>query len=177
MTMYYFALLLHPERTTPPSPDQQAAELAEWGRFHERAASAIRAGDALAPATDAVRITGGPDAPVVTEGPYAEGAEVAGGYYVFEADDLDAALAIAQDIPAARFGAVEVWPMVEWRTPARATFHRSAPGRVSWKRTREYRLLQWLEREVPRRSQRVLPRASLRYEQLCGAPTVTSPPA
>ena len=47
----------------------------------------------------------------------------------------------------------------------------------SWKRTREYRLLQWLEREVPRRSQRVLPRASLRYEQLCGAPTVTSPPA
>ncbi len=47
----------------------------------------------------------------------------------------------------------------------------------SWKRTREYRLLQWLEREVPRRSQRVLPRATLRYEQLCGAPTVTSPPA
>ena len=144
MTMYYFALLLHPERTTPPSPDQQAAELGEWGRFHERAASAIRAGDALAPATDAVRITGGPDAPVVTEGPYAEGAEVAGGYYVFEADDLDAALAIAQDIPAARFGAVEVWPMVEWRTPARALAgdwlalllepveSASAPGSAEW---------------------------------------------
>ena len=31
----------------------------------------------------------------------------------------------------------------------------------SWKRTSEYKLLQWLEREVARRSQRVLPRARL----------------
>ena len=50
--MHYFALLLHPERTTPPSPDQQAVEMAEWERFHELAAPAIRAGDALAPAAD-----------------------------------------------------------------------------------------------------------------------------
>ena len=41
--MHYFALLLHPERTTPPSPDQQAVEMAEWERFHELAAPAIRA--------------------------------------------------------------------------------------------------------------------------------------
>ena len=69
---------------------------------------------------------------------------MAGGYYVFEADDLDAALAIAQDIPAARFGAVEVWPMVEWRPPGRALAadwmalllepveSASAPGSAEW---------------------------------------------
>ena len=49
--------------------------------------------------------------------PFAEGAEVAGGYYVFEADNLDEALALAQDIPAAKYGAVEVWPMVHWQAP------------------------------------------------------------
>ena len=58
-----------------------------------------------------MRITGGPDAPVVTDGPFAEAAEVAGGYYVFEAENLDDALALARDIPIATYGAVEVWPM------------------------------------------------------------------
>jgi hypothetical protein len=58
-----------------------------------------------------VRITGGADAPIVTDGPFAEGAEVAGGYYVFEADNLDDALALARDIPAAKYGAVEVRPV------------------------------------------------------------------
>ena len=73
--------------------------------FHAKAASAIRAGDALQPSATGVRITGGPDAPIVTDGPFAEGAEVAGGYYVFEADNLDEALALARDIPAAKYGA------------------------------------------------------------------------
>ena len=63
------------------------------------------------PAATGVHITGGPDAPVVTDGPFAEGAEVAVGYYVFEAENLDEALALARDIPAAKHGAVEVWPV------------------------------------------------------------------
>ena len=58
---------------------------------------------------------------------------MAGGYYVFEADDLDEALALARDIPAAKYGAVEVWPMVEWLTrPNRST---ATPGsRCCWSR-------------------------------------------
>ena len=36
---------------------------------------------------------------------------MAGGYYVFEAENLDEALALARDIPAAKHGAVEVWPV------------------------------------------------------------------
>ncbi|MGB9221881.1 YciI family protein, partial [Mycobacterium sp.] len=32
-------------------------------------------------------------------------------YYVFEAENLDEALALARDIPAAKHGAVEIWPM------------------------------------------------------------------
>ncbi len=117
--MYYFALLLSPETDRPSDPAAQAAEMTAYQAFHAKAASAIRAGDALQPSATGVRITGGPDAPVVTDGPFAEGSEVAGGYYVFEAENLDEALALARDIPAAKYGGVEVWPMVHF-SPAGA---------------------------------------------------------
>jgi hypothetical protein len=107
--MHYFALLISKERDR--TPEEGAAEMAAYEAFHTKAASAIRGGDALLPAATGVRITGGPDAPVITDGPFVEGAEVAGGYYVFEAENLDEALALARDIPAAKHGAVEIWPM------------------------------------------------------------------
>ena len=118
-TMHYFALLLGPESTSAPDPDAAAAEMAAYQAFHAKAATAIRAGDALTPSATGVRITGGPDAPTVTDGPFAESAEVAGGYYVFEAENLDEALALARDIPAAKYGAVEIWPIVEYFPPSK----------------------------------------------------------
>jgi hypothetical protein len=51
---------------------------------------------------------------LTTDGPFAETKEAIGGYYLFEADDLDAAIELAARIPAARMGgAVEVRPVVE----------------------------------------------------------------
>jgi hypothetical protein len=108
--MHYFALLISAE--TDHAPEEAAME--EFGTFHAKAASAILAGDALTPSATGVRITGGPDAPTVTDGPFAESAEVACGYYVFEAENLDEALALARDVPVAKFGAVEVWPVVHF---------------------------------------------------------------
>jgi hypothetical protein len=107
--MQYLALLISQERDL--TPDQGAAEMAAYQSFHAKAGSAIRAGDALLPAASAVRIAGGPDAPTITDGPFAEAAEVAGGYYVFEAENLDDALELARGIPAARHGAIEVRPI------------------------------------------------------------------
>lgn len=107
--MQYLALMSSQERER--SPEERAEGMAAFHAFHAKAGSAIRAGDALAPTAHAARITGGPDAPVVTDGPFAENAEVACGYYVFEADHLDDALALASDIPVARFGVVEVRPI------------------------------------------------------------------
>jgi hypothetical protein len=106
--MQYLALLISEERDL--TPDERAAVMTAYQNFHAKAASAIRAGDALLPAATGVRITGGPDAPTITDGPFVEGAEVAGGYYVFEAENLDEALALARDVPLAQHGAVEVWP-------------------------------------------------------------------
>jgi hypothetical protein len=51
---------------------------------------------------------------LTTDGPFAETKEVLGGYFLFEGDDLDAAIELAARIPAARMGgAVEVRPLVE----------------------------------------------------------------
>jgi hypothetical protein len=108
--MQYLALLIgqEPELT----PDERATEMAAYQSFHAKAGPAIRSGDALTSRAGGVRISGGPDAPIVTDGPFAESAEVAaGGYYVFEAENLDDALALARDVPAAKRGAVEVRPI------------------------------------------------------------------
>lgn len=115
--MQYFALLISKEQDR--APDDAATAMAAWENFHAKAGSAIKAGDALAPAAAAAVITGGPDAPTVTDGPFAEAAEVACGYYVFEAENLDEALALARDVPIAAFGAVELWPVVHSIEPAR----------------------------------------------------------
>ena len=51
---------------------------------------------------------------LTTDGPFVETKEALGGYFIFEADDLDAAIELAARIPAARLGgAIEVRPVVE----------------------------------------------------------------
>ena len=50
---------------------------------------------------------------LLTDAPFAETHEQLGGYYLIEAKDLDEALDIAAQIPSARFGTVEVRPIVE----------------------------------------------------------------
>jgi hypothetical protein len=50
---------------------------------------------------------------LTTDGPFAETKEVLGGLFVVEADDIDTALALAERIPAARNGSVEVRPIME----------------------------------------------------------------
>ncbi|MDX6499804.1 MAG: hypothetical protein QOG23_3064 [Blastocatellia bacterium] len=50
---------------------------------------------------------------VVTDGPFAETREQLGGYYVIDAGDLDEAISIAERIPPARFGTVEIRPVME----------------------------------------------------------------
>ena len=48
------------------------------------------------------------------DGPFAETREHLGGFYLIEAADLEAALRFAAAIPAARYGSVEVRPVMEY---------------------------------------------------------------
>ena len=50
---------------------------------------------------------------MVTDGPFAETREQLGGYYVVEARDLEEAMGIAERIPVARVGTIEIRPVLE----------------------------------------------------------------
>ncbi len=73
------------------------------------------AGDALLGVETAksLRIRAGQT--VVTDGPFADTKEHLGGYYLLECTDIDAALTLAARIPAARFGTIEVRPVMLFR--------------------------------------------------------------
>jgi hypothetical protein len=50
---------------------------------------------------------------LVTDGPFAETREQLGGYYLVDASDLDEAIRIAERVPPARYGTVEIRPVME----------------------------------------------------------------
>ncbi len=79
---------------------------------------AVQGGAQLQPADTAtvVRVQDG-DA-LTTDGPFTETKEQLGGYFVVECEDLDAAIALAAKIPAARSAGVEVRPIVDRGAPA-----------------------------------------------------------
>ena len=52
---------------------------------------------------------------LTTDGPFVDTKESIGGYFILEADNLDAAIEIASKVPAARLGgAIEVRPAEQW---------------------------------------------------------------
>ncbi|TAM81539.1 MAG: YciI family protein [Acidobacteria bacterium] len=90
------------------------AELAEYKTFGKEFATAIKGGNALQPTHTAatVRIRNGQT--VTTDGPFAETKEQLGGFYLVEARDREDAAAMAAKIPGARFGSIEVRPIMKF---------------------------------------------------------------
>jgi len=109
-----FLLLIYDReaRWTGLSPAEYAAETREFGAFGKEFAGTIKGGNALQPTTTAktVRVRDGQS--LVTDGPFAETKEQLGGYYLVEARDAEEALAIGAKIPWARFGSIEVRPIL-----------------------------------------------------------------
>ena len=79
-----------------------------------RASGHYLGGNDLQPVRNAttIRIRNGQTS--TTDGPFAETKEQLGGYYLVEAKDMDEALKIAERIPSARYGSIEVRPVVVW---------------------------------------------------------------
>jgi len=105
-----------------------AADEGEWARagaaerqqmmdahtaFHEAVSrrAAMLAGEALADSTRARTLRHDDGQPVVTEGPYAEGVEQLGGFYLLESDSEETVLDLCTLLPSSY--AVEVRPVVE----------------------------------------------------------------
>ena len=92
--------------------DKQEAIVGEY--LAVRQAPGVIGGDQLQPVETATTLRVQDGETILTDGPFVDAKEHLGGYFLVEADDLDAALEIASRIPAARMGgAVEVRPLVE----------------------------------------------------------------
>ena len=87
--------------------------LEEYGAFTQSIIQNgnFKAGDRLHPSTMATTVRVRDGKTLTTDGPFAETREQLGGYYLIEAKDLNAALAIAARIPGARVGSIEVRPI------------------------------------------------------------------
>src|SRR3954447_9196112 len=117
-----YMLLIHQGSTpTPRDPEawaslsqaEQQAVFADYQAINETPGVTPGLGLDDPDTATTVRVDNGQT--LTTDGPFVATKEAVGGYFVFETDDLDAAIALAARVPAARMGgAVEVRPIVEW---------------------------------------------------------------
>jgi hypothetical protein len=116
--MKYILLIHQGDTPTPQSPE-------EWGRLSADEQKAVFADYQAINETPGVTPGLGLDAPetattvrvqdgktLTTDGPFAETKEVLGGYYLIDVETLDEALEWAAKIPSARYGHIEVRPIV-----------------------------------------------------------------
>jgi hypothetical protein len=109
MAQYLILLYDNEAAWAAATPERQAEELTNHGRFQQQLAemgAKNLGGNALQPSATATSVRGD----VVTDGPFAETKEALGGYYLIEARDLDHALAVAKLCPVLD-GGVEVRPV------------------------------------------------------------------
>jgi len=89
--------------------------MTDYGAFTQSIVQSghFKAGDGLQPTTTATTVRVRDGKMLTTDGPFAETREQLGGYFMVDAANLDDALAIAERIPMAKKGTVEVRPVVE----------------------------------------------------------------
>ena len=117
----YMLLMYHPSDAGPvnsagqplTTPEDWAAEREKWSTFTKDLADAgllvSNSGLQGTEAATTVRVRGGETQ--ITDGPFAETKEYLAGYFLIEAEDLDAALKWAARIPSSNYGSTEVRPV------------------------------------------------------------------
>jgi hypothetical protein len=114
-TMQYLLLIYDDEKKMAAMPE--AEQKAFFGAYFEftnsiKHSGHHRGGDALEPVSTATSVRVREGKTLTTDGPFAETREQLGGYYLVEAKDLDEAISIAARIPSAKYGTIEVRPVV-----------------------------------------------------------------
>ena len=119
--MKYLLLIHQGDAPTPYSPDEwsklsdeeQQAVYADYKAVNET--PGVTPGLQLQPPETATTVRVEDGRTLTTDGPFVTVKEALGGWLVYEADDLDAAIELASRIPAARLGgAIEVRPILEY---------------------------------------------------------------
>ncbi|KRD53322.1 YciI family protein [Ensifer sp. Root278] len=110
-----YALLIYedeaiygPDKAGPAMEEIVSCHMA----FNRELGSARIGGAGLKGTVSATTIRTKNGAKSVHDGPYAEAKEQLGGFYLIEAPDLDAAIAIARKVPVLQDGAIEIGPLL-----------------------------------------------------------------
>ncbi len=119
--MQYILLIYSNEAEAANVPQEvREAGMAEWFSYTKNLQDAGHyvAGDALDPTNKAhsVRLRDGER--VITDGPFAETTEQLGGYYIVDVPDEATAIEWAAKCPGAKFGTMEVRPIMVFDTPS-----------------------------------------------------------
>ena len=115
--MQYVGLIYQGSTPLPGSPEWEAMSEQEQQQVYAgyaelNATPGLTPGLPLGLPGDATTVRVQDGRALLTDGPFAETKDAVGGWFVVEADDLDAAVAVAMKVPAARLGgAVEVRPV------------------------------------------------------------------
>ncbi|WP_135211539.1 YciI family protein [Vitreimonas flagellata] len=113
--MHYMLLIYGEEaRWASLSPDQISAEMGAYFAYSEALAKAgvLVGGDELHPVATAKTLSVNDGKQKVVDGPFAETKETLGGYYMVNVETIEEALDWAAKCPGARYGRIEVRPVV-----------------------------------------------------------------
>jgi hypothetical protein len=107
-------LLYSPSRTAAEQAEH-SSELAEWIALTDewQRAGSLVANGRLHPVSSATTIRSRGGETELTDGPFAVTKEFLAGYYILACADLDEALKQAERFPIARYGSVEVRPIMD----------------------------------------------------------------
>jgi hypothetical protein len=116
-----YAVLIYDEGTADPNtanndPEEWERTMGEYNAYTAmlQEKGAYKGGEALEPVSTATTIRIRDGETVMTDGPFAETKEALGGFYLVEAADLDEAIKLAAACPGARYGSIEVRPVVDF---------------------------------------------------------------
>lgn len=112
--MQYMLLIYADPSTSPQTEAEHDALFEAFQTFTKdiRSSGAYVAGDPLAVPSSATTVRERDGKLTVTDGPFAETKEYLGGFVIVEAASLDEALEIASKCPGAKYGSVEIRPIV-----------------------------------------------------------------
>jgi len=113
--MQYLCLIYEAEsEMASRSKEEQDAIMGEYFAFSSdvQEGGQMVGGNALMPTETATTVRVREGNAVSTDGPFAETKEQLGGYYLLECKDLDEAIDLAAKIPGAKYGSIEVRPVM-----------------------------------------------------------------
>jgi hypothetical protein len=114
MAQYMLLIYDDPSAWQSMSDDDRNAVMGEYFAYTNelRDAGAFVAGDALQPTATAKSVRLRDGELLATDGPFAETKETLGGYYLIDVDSEEEAQEWAAKIPSARYGTIEVRPVM-----------------------------------------------------------------